>query len=267
MLYYKDKGMKYTDMCIWFDGNFYKEDRDEERLYKYLYLLCVMLAGSKHYFNTQKEYDDFGQYAAGVIWCRMTSKYEKSGEKVKSILNYLKGSIYGISCNFRTSEYRDISDRRDVGIINGATTELKREKFEADLKSLVESFVSNFKTTFNTYIDSKYQRIDSGIKEALYQQLVFNLVDIFNFKNSPLKLKQVAKKLEKIKDRQFKLKINNKSLIAYKNDCINFLQKELGELSSTIYNVYLENQYTVEESKAIQKENTVSALIGAIADD
>lgn len=74
MLFTKDPDMSYTDMCIFFDNNFYSEDRDDELCFKYMYLVYYMLAFKKHYLQNYNEYDEFAEYATITIYTRYLKK-------------------------------------------------------------------------------------------------------------------------------------------------------------------------------------------------
>ena len=53
MLYTKDE-KKYVEMCQIFDKEFYEEDRDNAKLFKYLYLIFYMLACKENYSRNSR---------------------------------------------------------------------------------------------------------------------------------------------------------------------------------------------------------------------
>jgi len=96
-LFTKPAGMKYTDMCIYIDKHMHDPDRDNETIFKYIYLLASMLASKARYFYNADEYDDFAYYFACSVFKRMA---DDNKNKIKSVLNYMKSVIY-----FRKTDY------------------------------------------------------------------------------------------------------------------------------------------------------------------
>ena len=113
MIYYKPSNITYTQMCIYIDNNIYA-DYDEELVFKYLYLLTVMLASKNNYFYNSKDYDDFGIFCASSLFMRITDKrqfeYDDAKQdyklpRIKSILNYIHTVIYGYMSDFIKSDF------------------------------------------------------------------------------------------------------------------------------------------------------------------
>ena len=70
MLYSKTDDKRYTMMCKEFDEEFPKPDRDDNKLYRTMYLVFYMLACKENFFqNNFKYYDDYA-------W-RVLSQYQK----------------------------------------------------------------------------------------------------------------------------------------------------------------------------------------------
>ena len=62
MVYHKDKDKKYTDLCIEFDREFWKDERDDFKLFKSMYLVYYMIASKRAFFkgpSAIREYDEF----------------------------------------------------------------------------------------------------------------------------------------------------------------------------------------------------------------
>ena len=110
---FKKPNIRYVDMCIWIDDNAYKEDCDDTLLYQYLYHIINMLAHKQNFFNRSQYYDDFALSTATRTFLRLKSpkQYElkQDGEpklkKIKSILNYLKNTIYPMKVDFEQDTY------------------------------------------------------------------------------------------------------------------------------------------------------------------
>lgn len=112
MTYKKPDDVSYIDMCIYIDNHVYEEDCDLNLVYQYLYLLAYMLASSTQMLK-YKYLDSFALFAANKMYFRLTNKKQfevnENGEhklsRVKSIMNYLKSSIYFLKVDFEQSEY------------------------------------------------------------------------------------------------------------------------------------------------------------------
>lgn len=110
---FKKPNIRYVDMCIWIDDNAYKEDCDDNLLYQYLYHIINMLAHKQNFFNKSQYYDDFAISTATRTFLRLKSpkqfELKENGEpklkKIKSILNYLKNTIYPMKVDFEQDTY------------------------------------------------------------------------------------------------------------------------------------------------------------------
>ena len=108
MLYTKNDDKRYTMMCKEFDEEFPRQDRDDNKLYRYLYLIFYMLACKENFFQTNfADYDKYAQFAATTIYMRFLKKLEH-GERVKSILNYAKASMRFLKTMYQNEEFETI---------------------------------------------------------------------------------------------------------------------------------------------------------------
>lgn len=106
-LFIKPTNVRYVDMCIWIDENFYKEDCDYNKAYTYMWLIAYMLAAKQKYFKTQTDYEEFASMLAYSTYQRMMNK-DKS--KIKSVLNYMKSVLYFRKCAFDVQKQQKIVD-------------------------------------------------------------------------------------------------------------------------------------------------------------
>ena len=108
MLYTKNDDKRYTMMCKEFDEEFPRQDRDDNKLYRYLYLIFYMLACKENFFqNNFADYDKYAQFAATTIYMRFLKKLEHD-ERVKSILNYAKASMRFLKTMYQNEEFETI---------------------------------------------------------------------------------------------------------------------------------------------------------------
>lgn len=125
MLYQKPKDVKYTDMCIYIDNNIYREDLTEDEInliYQYIYHICYMLARKSKFFNRSALYDDFAIHDATRIFMRYRNPKQdilkEDGspklDRIKSILNYAKATLYGAKVEFEQLNYCQTLSYDDV---------------------------------------------------------------------------------------------------------------------------------------------------------
>lgn len=101
----------FARMAIVFDYEFYNTDpaeRNDTKLYQYLYFIFHMLACKKKYFpNNYEYYSLYAVYASREIYMRAI-RLQKRGLVIKSILNYAKAVLYSMKVGFQNEEFRCI---------------------------------------------------------------------------------------------------------------------------------------------------------------
>ena len=113
MLYKKPKDIKYTDMCIYIDENIYG-NFDEDLVFQYLFFISRMLSKKEKYFYSEEDLDNFGIYAATYYYLRLVNPKqfdEHNMQKIKSILNYIKSSLYAVKVRFQSMDYAQTISR------------------------------------------------------------------------------------------------------------------------------------------------------------
>ena len=106
-LFKKPSNMRWVDLAIWIDENFYKEDCDYNTAYAYMYLLASMLSSKHRYFDNQKDYDEFAALLAYDTFKRMQNVNKG---KIKSVLNYMKSIISFRRIGYNYSKRQKIID-------------------------------------------------------------------------------------------------------------------------------------------------------------
>lgn len=162
----KPVNVSYTDMCIYIDDNIYKEKHNVETVYKYLYLIIHMLSSNQQLLKS-KYLDDFSLFAATKVYFRLTNPDQfiknTQGEyklsKVKSVLNYIKSSLYFLKVDFEQSEYfQDISQSLENvdlnfnfdNVISKSLSQMDLVDFEltmGDIPKTCEKFLSRIPYT------------------------------------------------------------------------------------------------------------------------
>lgn len=161
MLYTKNDDKRYTMMCKEFDDEFWKPERDDNKLYKYMYLLFYMLACKENYFqNNYVHYDKFAQYAATTIYVRFLKKLSK-GEIIKSLLNYAHTSIEHLKISYQNEEFDTIITPKQCN-----TT-----KIAANMHS---SIVADYDDGLTEDIENALLSVDDIINDVLDNSLYAN---------------------------------------------------------------------------------------------
>lgn len=154
MLYSKTDDKRYTMMCKEFDEEFPKPDRDDNKLYRTMYLVFYMLACKENFFqNNFKYYDDYAQFAATTIYTRFLRKLAK-GERVKSLLNYAKASQIHLKTMFQNLEFETVIGPKQMN------TQNLTNKMQASIRSdYRDGLVEDIEVTLN--------KIDTIVRDVL----------------------------------------------------------------------------------------------------
>ena len=204
MLYSKNPKEKYTDMCIWFDENFYKDgsEVDIDRCFKYIYLVYHMLAWVEKYFGFDyKEYDDFATYAASTILIRFLRKKEK-GERINSLLNYAKRSVYPLVVNYRKQEKRGIlsedgEKQIDIEALKDTLRMQVSQQYTdtvAVQEAIINAFV-NIPVIINKFLDMSPYRYNVVMRRRIYMSCLLSVLSSFTLSNDAIE--RINQRMEK----------------------------------------------------------------------
>lgn len=190
MTYQKPYNVSYTDMAIWIDANAYCENCDESKMYEYLYLLAHMLALEKDYFhNNFYYYDNFALYMANYVFLRYrnSKQYEKSKdgsyklEKIKSVLNYMKGCLYAVKVLFEQEYYAQNSLKYEK-----SQQILNEYYFKDILDNSVDSlhsvdnilYLNNIPQILRKWINNIPTKVNSTEKQNIYISCLLSLLNL-----------------------------------------------------------------------------------------
>lgn len=182
MLYSAKGNERYVDLAKYFDDTFYTKERDDEKCYRAMYLIYYMLACKKQYFRTYEDYDRFAQFAATTIYIRFMKKQEK-GERIKSLLNYAKASVYPLSLMYKKQEYNETNiAKEDPSLL--WTYQLKMRELVQDQcnDGLQEDTIESFKgipAMIREVLDETPYRDDKIAYMRLYKSCLITLIKSF----------------------------------------------------------------------------------------
>ena len=163
MTYRKPSNIKYTEMCIYVDQNIYQPNCDYEKCFEYIYHIYYMLAFKKRLFKNSKDYDEFALYAAATLLVRYKSP-KKSNDPIKSILNYAKSSVYGLSINFQRKWYKELLNEYSV-----EETALQNLR-----EVLIERVVDSNKWLAKVEVDTYFKYASRTIKQIIQESPYIN---------------------------------------------------------------------------------------------
>lgn len=147
MLWKKENGIKYTEMCMFIDENVPKivnpgENPDlENKIYNYLWLLVKALAIKKCMFTDFKDYDMYAFYSANRLFFALRKNQLNQGKvikgklirPIKSCLNYTKALLYPMKIEYQRESYREIIEEEFVSKKFDAFT--YQEQLKNDVKA------------------------------------------------------------------------------------------------------------------------------------
>ena len=184
MLYSKDD-KKYTTMCKEFDEEFYSGHRDDDKLFKYMYLVFYMLACKSNYFTKFEYYDKYAQYAATTIYNRYLKK-EKKGVHIKSLLNYAKSCKGHLKTDFQKEEFQQVSNKEDENASAYSTT--YRQMIEdyccnEDLVRDTEDMLSNIKLVFKEVLSESPFKNNALLMKNIYTSCLLTMISSITLNN------------------------------------------------------------------------------------
>lgn len=147
----------HSKMAIYFDENFYSEKRNDNNCYRYMYLIYYMLACGKKYFHNYEDYDEYAQFAATTIYIRFLKKLE-NGERIKSILNYAKSTLYPLKVMYQNDSFRTVVDEEHDPRYNSVS-------FQQMLRDNIQA--QYYKDELDKYIVDVFKEIPRMIKERI----------------------------------------------------------------------------------------------------
>ena len=185
MLYSAKSNEKYTDLAKYFDENFYSDERDDEKCFRAMYLIYYMLACKGSYFKTFGEYDTFAQTASSMIYMRFLKKW-RNGERIKSLLNYAKSTLYPLKVMYQRMEYYDIRDlnKEDPSVGMACKIQLREKVQKEYMDGIEDSMVDCFQgipKIIKDVINATPYKNDPLMCKRLYTSCLLSLAKSITF--------------------------------------------------------------------------------------
>ena len=188
MLFQKPKDVKYTDMCIYIDSIVARGNPDEKEqtlIFQYLYHIAFMLAHKQNYFNSSHYYDEFAVYFATNVMQRLfynprLKELDEQGNPlltpVKSVLNYMKSTIYPRKVEFEQENYC----QKYTGGINASDWILSfnRDPYESARETDVMFYLKDLpKTVKHIVYNHNFYKNDKLLMKNIYLSCLLTIVN------------------------------------------------------------------------------------------
>ena len=171
----KPKGLKFTDLAIWIDNNFYKPNCDYEKAYEYMYILAYMLACKSKYFHNTSDYQGYAAFLAYSTFNTMKKK------QIKSVLNYMKSIKYFRKIMYESSAYSEMIDTEyDTKFNADKLIENTKSSYENNKRDILEIYIKDSINSFTSTIKKNIPKIykqNKQIYKKLYISCLLSFID------------------------------------------------------------------------------------------
>ena len=213
MIFSKPENKKYTQMCKEFDEEFYKPNRDDNKLFKYMYLLFYMWACKGNYFRKFEDFNGYAQYAATTLYTRYFRK-EKNGLKIKSLRNYTQSCKNRMKIDYQKETFEQVTKRGDEDVMtfehvyrdNLGTSCSRQDMFE-DMNELLETFPA----IATQVIDESPYKNDKKLCKHIYQSCLLTFLSSITLTNCTIE-KLASKQESKVISDNYIIKQYQKNL-------------------------------------------------------
>lgn len=247
MNFTKPDGKKYVDLCIDFDREFYEPDRNDDKLFQYMCIIFRMLAFKKGYFKNFRDYDGFAQFAGSICYMRFIKK-QANGERVKSMLNYAKKSLYGLKVMYQnemfnsTTELDAVDEFVNEGILNNMRDSVQTEYARDYLVSEVYDELARIIDILDDVVDSSPYSKDEASRRNLRISCMLTLLSQITLSNENVKKLKARLDSSMNRDDEYFIKLMEserfeepilwnvpKTMGAHVSVLVNKVRKKLGE--------------------------------------
>lgn len=275
MVYHKDRDKKYTDLCIEFDREFWKEERDDFKLFKSMYLVYYMIASKRKFFMSSNisEYDEYAMFAAFTIYKRFLKKLKK-GTKVKSLLNYAKSTASYLKKMYQDENYKQDSyqatkkDSMIVAQMQERLREIVQQDYYYDIQEQTENVINVLPKIIHKVVRNTPYKNDKLMMKNLELSCMFTLISQLTLSN---------KNVERLDKKESKNNvIESSSVYKYLNDERNDvvcwkISEDLSDYVRLLVNKIRKNLskeiYAVKSSYELSDDVLDSVIYSAYAKD
>ena len=186
MIFSKPENKKYTQMCMEFDEEFYKPNRDDGKLFKYMYLMFYMWACKGNYFRKFEDFDGYAQYAATKLYTRYLKK-EKNGLRIKSLRNYTQSCKNRMKIDYQKETFEQVTQKGDKDVLtfeqayrDNLRASYSRQNIFDDMNELLKKFPAIATQVIN---ESPYKN-DAKLCKHIYQSCLLTFLSSITLTNN-----------------------------------------------------------------------------------
>lgn len=200
----KPRGLKYTDLCIYIDKtNYYRDANNNptglreltseeiENIYTYLYHIVYALSVKKRLLTKKSDYDIFCVETAGNLYMRLRSPHQdytgenESTRAIKSILNYIKGSLGYMCITWREKNYAQVlsvdspkeKEKAKCYAVNDFIRRQAGEQFDDQKRIAIRELINNLPRYFEQTVKESIFKKD---KLSSYEILLSMYLSLLN---------------------------------------------------------------------------------------
>lgn len=187
--------IKVVDMCIYIDNNVYEKDHDVAKIFDYLQRIYCALAKKKRFFSSEEDYNNYSLYSATQIYMRLTAKKQfgsdDSGKKlkpIKSVLNYIKKTLYPFKVNYQNISFTTIHNNNTVDdsclLMKASLDDIVMQNCYNDFLNVdVSCYLNNIhKSIWNILKEYPYTS-DKALMNRLYMSCLLTLLRSITISN------------------------------------------------------------------------------------
>lgn len=171
----KPKGMKFTQLAMWVDDNFYKPGCDYGKAYEYMYILAYMLACKSKYFHNTHDYQGYAAFLAYSTFEAMKRK------QIKSVLNYMKSISHFRKLMYERAMFSEMVDTEyDKNFNSDKLIENTKSSYESNKRGILEIYIQDSIASFSKIIRNNIPNIYRGNKlvyNNLYISCLLSFID------------------------------------------------------------------------------------------
>lgn len=177
------RGRRTVDLCIYVDNNAYNPDVDKEQLFDALYNIAYSVSFKHKMLPKFEDYEPFALFAASKLYMRLTNPKQflpdndpKKLKKVKSILNFLKTTLYPMVVDYQQENYAQrfsLEDEREDLV------ETAKDLRHEVVKSVSKQYTDILRIDFEYYLNKICYTIKGFLKTTPYAEDKLTLHNLY----------------------------------------------------------------------------------------
>ena len=193
------RGRRTVDLCIYVDNNAYSPDVDKEQLFDALYNIAYSVSFKHKMLPKFEDYEPFALFAASKLYMRLTNPKQflpdddpKKLKKVKSILNFLKTTMYPMVVDYQQENYAQrfsLEDKRKDLVetakdLRHEVVKRVTKQFSDILAVEFEYYFKKICNTIKSFLQTTPYCEDKVVMHNLYMSCLMTLINQITLSNA-----------------------------------------------------------------------------------